>query len=116
MDGAGEFPNDILFEKSVSNKLTNSPSENSNEIELLKIDKFVELYRYDSKLLPMFIDLDEPIFKNYLYWCKQYDRNIQFEINNSTIGITKDIDDIKTYSKFALKKFSPFLLYLNIFL
>ena len=102
-----KFPNDILFEKSVSNKLTNSPSENSNEIELLKIDKFVELYRYDSKLLPMFIDLDEPIFKNYLYWCKQYDRNIQFEINNSTIGISKDTDDIKTYSKFALKKFSP---------
>ena len=97
-----KFPNDILFEKSVSNKLTNSPSENSNEIELLKIDKFVELYRYDSKLLPMFIDLDEPIFKNYLYWCKQYDRNIQFEIIGS-----KDVDDIKTYSKFALKKFSP---------
>lgn len=96
-----KLPNDILFEKSVNHTLTNSPSKNSTEVELLKIDKFVELYRYDSKLLPMFIDLDEPIFKNYLYWCKQYNRTIQNELNGD------DIDDISTYSKFALKKFNP---------
>ena len=102
-----KFPNDIVFDKSVSNQLADSPSKDSTEVELLKIDKFVELQRYDSNILPMFIDLDERVFKNYVYWCKQYNKTIQNTLNEAQNKIKWDIDGIGVYSKYALKKFSP---------
>lgn len=102
-----KFPNDIVFDKSVSNKLADSPSKDSTEVELLKSDKFIELQRYDSNILPMFIDLDEQVFKNYVYWCKQYNKTIQNTLNEAQNGIKWDIDGIGVYSKYALKKFSP---------
>lgn len=104
-----KFPNAIVFDKSISNKLADSPSKNSTEVELLKADKFVELQRYDSNILPMFIDLDEQVFKNYTYWCKQYNKTIQNTLNETQ---KCDIDGIGVYSKYALKKFSP--LYASI--
>ena len=102
-----KFPNDIVFDKSVSNQLADSPSKDSTEVELLKIDKFVELQRYDSNILPMFIGLDERVFKNYVYWCKQYNKTIQNTLNEAQNKIKWDIDGIGVYSKYALKKFSP---------
>lgn len=102
-----KFPNDIVFDKSVSNQLADSPSKDSTEVELLKIDKFVELQRYDSNILPMFIGLDELVFKNYVYWCKQYNKTIQNTLNEAQNKIKCDIDGIGVYSKYALKKFSP---------
>lgn len=102
-----KFPNDIVFDKSVSNQLADSPSKDSTEVELLKIDKFVELQRYDSNILPMFIGLDEQVFKNYVYWCKQYNKTIQNTLNETKNKIKWDIDGIGVYSKYALKKFSP---------
>ena len=102
-----KFPNDIVFDKSVSNQLADSPSKDSTEVELLKIDKFVELQRYDSNILPMFIGLDEQVFKNYVYWCKQYNKTIQNTLNEAQNKIKCDIDGIRVYSKYALKKFSP---------
>lgn len=102
-----KFPNDIVFDKSVSNQLADSPSKDSTEVELLKIDKFVELQRYDSNILPMFIGLDEQVFKNYIYWCKQYNKTIQNTLNEAQNKIKCDIDGIGVYSKYALKKFSP---------
>ena len=102
-----KFPNDIVFDKSVSNQLADSPSKDSTEVELLKIDKFVELQRYDSNILPMFIGLDESVFKNYVYWCKQYNKTIQNTLNETQNKIKWDIDGIGVYSKYALKKFSP---------
>ena len=98
-----KLPNDIVFEKSFSYKKTDSPSINTNEVELLKVDKFVELYRYDSNILPMFIDLNYSIFKNNVYWCKQYDQDIQKQLNSNK----KDLDGIAQYSKYALKKYRP---------
>ena len=102
-----KFPNDIVFDKSVSNQLADSPSKDSTEVELLKIDKFVELQRYDSNILPMFIGLDEHVFKNYVYWCKQYNKTIQNTLNEAQNKIKCDIDGIGVYSKYALKKLSP---------
>lgn len=102
-----KFPNDIVFDKSVSNQFADSPSKDSTEVELLKIDKFVELQRYDSNILPMFIGLDEQVFKNYVYWCKQYNKTIQNTLNETQNKIKCDIDGIGVYSKYALKKFSP---------
>lgn len=103
-----KFPNQICFDKSFMTKHTNSPSIFSKENEMIKIDKFSEIYRYDSNILPMFVDLNDDVFTNNVYYCKQYNRDILNTIktidDNPKI---KDIDGIKTYSKYAITKFSP---------
>jgi hypothetical protein len=102
-----KFPNIIVFDKSISTSLANSPSILSTEVNMNKSDKNVRIYRYDSNLYPMFIDIDtDDDFKNNTYWCKQYNRTIMNTINSVNNG-EKDIDDIVTYSKYALDKFSP---------
>jgi hypothetical protein len=103
-----KFPNQICFDKSFVKKHINSPSIYSKENEMIKIDKFSEIYRYDSNILPMFIDLNDNVFTNNVYYCKQYNRDILNTIKtiNDNPKI-KDIDKIKTYSKYALSKFSP---------
>jgi hypothetical protein len=75
---------------------------------MIKIDKFSEIYRYDSNILPMFVDLNGSVFTNNVYYCKQYNRDILNTIKtiNDNPKI-KDIDGIKTYSKYALTKFAP---------
>lgn len=94
------FYNYIVFDKSFASKRAISPSILSEETQLLKADKNVELYRYDSNIIPMFIDLQGSIHKNNVYWCKQYDRNIQNEINKGNA-------EIINFSKYALTKFTP---------
>lgn len=103
-----KFPNQICFDKSFIPKHTNSPSVFSKENEMIKVDKFSEIYRYDSNILPMFIDLNDDVFTNNVYYCKQYNRDILNTIKtiNDNPKI-KDIDGIKTYSKYALTKFAP---------
>ena len=102
-----KFPNIIVFDKSISTSLANSPSILSTEVNMNKSDKNVRIYRYDSNLYPMFIDIDtDDDFKNNTYWGKQYNRTIMNTINSVNNG-EKDIDDIVTYSKYALDKFSP---------
>lgn len=103
-----KFPNQICFDKSFMTKHTNSPSIFSKENEMIKIDKFSEIYRYDSNILPMFVDLNDDLFTNNVYYCKQYNRDILNTIKtiNDNPKIN-DIDKIKTYSKYALTKFSP---------
>jgi hypothetical protein len=103
-----KFPNQICFDKSFMTKHTNSPSIFSKENEMIKIDKFSEIYRYDSNILPMFVDLNGSVFTNNVYYCKQYNRDILNTIKtiNDNPKI-KDIDGIKTYSKYALTKFAP---------
>ena len=61
-----KFPNQICFDKSFMPKHTNSPSIFSKENEMVKIDKFSEIYRYDSNILPMFI-----VFNISLLYCLQ---------------------------------------------
>lgn len=103
-----KFPNQICFDKSFITKHTNSPSIFSKENEMIKIDKFSEIYRYDSNILPMFVDLNDDLFTNNVYYCKQYNRDILNTIKtiNDNPKIN-DIDKIKIYSKYALTKFSP---------
>jgi hypothetical protein len=102
-----KLPNCICFDKSFSTKHVNSPSISSKENEMVKTDKFSEIYRYDSNIVPMFIDLKEDsVFSNNIYFCKQYNRDILNTIKSIDAGI-QDIDGIKTYSKYALTKFTP---------
>ena len=102
-----KFPNIIVFDKSISSTRAVSPSVNSNEINLTKADKSVCIYRYDSNLYPMFIDINSKSnFKNNIYWCKQYDKTIMNTINSINAG-AEDIDGIVEYSKYALYKFTP---------
>jgi len=98
-----KMPSDILFNRSIYCQKANSPSYKSKEVELCKADKFAEVYRYDTNIMPFFIDLNDKTFKNRTYWCKQYNKTILNTINNSA----NDPDDIATYSMFALKKFTP---------
>ena len=99
-----KFPNMIVFNKSFSNIKANSPSIDSNEVYLTKTDKVSMIYRYDSNLYPLFIDLEnEDVLKNNVYWCKQYDKTIFNTLKNSE----EDLDNIETYAKFALDKFTP---------
>lgn len=101
-----KLPNCICFDKSFSTKHMNSPSIFSKENEMIKTDKFSEIYRYDSNIIPMFIDLNDSVFSNNIYFCKQYNRDILNTIKSIDAGIP-DIDGIKTYSKYALTKFTP---------
>lgn len=102
-----KFPNIIVFDKSISSTKAVSPSVKSNEINLTKADKSVCIYRYDSNLYPMFIDINSKSdFKNNIYWCKQYDKTIMNTINSINAG-EEDIDGIVEYSKYALYKFTP---------
>lgn len=103
-----KFPNYIVFDKSFSTQHTNSPSIISTEVEMIKSDKYAEIYRYDSNIVPMFIDINDDIFTNNIYYCKQYNRDVSSTIKNMEINTNiKDIDGIKIYSKYALDKFSP---------
>jgi hypothetical protein len=102
-----KFPNYIVFDKSFSTQHTNSPSIISTEVEMIKSDKYSEIYRYDSNIEPMFIDINDDIFTNNIYYCKQYNRDVSSTIKNIEINNLDDIDGIKTYSKYALDKFSP---------
>lgn len=102
-----KFPNYIVFDKSFSTQHTNSPSIISTEVEMVKSDKYSEIYRYDSNVEPMFIDIKDDIFTNNVYYCKQYNRDVSSTIKNIEINNLDDIDGIKTYSKYALDKFSP---------
>ena len=101
-----KLPNYICFDKSFSTKHMNSPSIFSKENEMVKTDKFSEIYRYDSNIIPMFIDLKDSVFSNNIYFCKQYNRDILNTIKTIDDGVP-DIDGIKTYSKYALTKFTP---------
>jgi hypothetical protein len=96
-----------VFDKSFSTQHTNSPSIISSEVEMVKSDKYSEIYRYDSNIIPMFIDIKDDIFRNKIYYCKQYNRDVSSTIKNIEINDIEDIDGIKTYSKYALDKFSP---------
>jgi hypothetical protein len=98
-----QLPRDIMFDHSFYGEHASSPNIKSQEIELFKSDKFTELYRYDSNIIPMFIDLNDENFFNNTYWCKQYDKSIFNQITKNT----RDLDNILTYSKFALDKYSP---------
>ena len=99
-----KFPNRIVFDKSFSNVKANSPSIDSNEVYLTKSDKVSMIYRYDSNLYPLFVDLEnEDVLKNNVYWCKQYDKTIFNTLKNNE----GDLDNIETYAKFALDKFTP---------
>lgn len=98
-----QLPRDIMFDRSFYGEHASSPSIKSQEIELFKVDKFTELYRYDSNIIPMFIDLNDENFFNNTYWCKQYDKTIFNQITKNT----DDLDNISSYSKFALDKYSP---------
>jgi hypothetical protein len=102
-----KLPNYIVFDKSFSTQHTNSPSIISSEVEMVKSDKYSEIYRYDSNIIPMFIDTNDDIFKNNIYYCKQYNRDVSSTIKNIEINKLEDIDGIKIYSKYALDKFSP---------
>jgi hypothetical protein len=102
-----KLPNYIVFDKSFSTQHTNSPSIISSEVEMVKSDKYSEIYRYDSNIIPMFIDIKDDIFRNKIYYCKQYNRDVSSTIKNIEINDIEDIDGIKTYSKYALDKFSP---------
>lgn len=102
-----KFPNYIVFDKSFSTQHTNSPSIISTEVEMIKSDKYSEIYRYDSNVEPMFIDINDDIFTNNIYYCKQYNRDVSSTIKNIEINNLDDIDGIKTYYKYALDKFSP---------
>jgi hypothetical protein len=97
-----ELPRDILFDRSFYTEHASSPNINSKEINFYKTDKFSEIYRYDTNIIPMFIDLDDKKFFNNIYWCKQYDKTIFNQLLK-----TKDIDNISTYVKFSLDKYSP---------
>ena len=109
-----KLPNYIVFDKSFSTQHTNSPSIISSEVEMVKSDKYSEIYRYDSNIIPMFIDINDDIFKNNIYYCKQYNRDVSSTIKNIEINKLEDIDGIKTYSKYALDKFSPLYKYFSI--
>lgn len=99
-----ELPRDILFDNSVYSVHASSPSIQSQEVELYKTERFSELYRYDSNIIPMFIDLDDKNFFNNTYWCKQYDKTIFGQLSKTN---DRDIDNIATYVKFAMDKYSP---------
>lgn len=99
-----ELPRDILFDNSVYSVHASSPSIQSQEVELYKTERFSELYRYDSNIIPMFIDLDDKNFFNNTYWCKQYDKTIFQQLSKTN---DRDIDNIATYVKFAMDKYSP---------
>lgn len=103
-----KFPNIIVFDRSLSSSKAVSPSVKSDEINLTKADKSVCIYRYDSNLYPMFVDVKEKSnFKNNVYWCKQYNKTIMNTINDINNGTLSDIDGIINYSKYALYKFTP---------
>jgi hypothetical protein len=102
-----KFPNSIIYDRSFTTKRANSPSIKSTETELIKSDKYSQIYRYDSNLIPMFISLDDNNFKNNVYWCKQYDKTIYNTLQSFLRDKKQDIDKIGTYSNLALKKFSP---------
>lgn len=102
-----KFPNSIVYEHSFATKRADSPSIKSTETELIKSDKYSQIYRYDSNLIPMFISLDDQNFKNNVYWCKQYDKTIYNTLQSFLRDKKQDIDRIGVYSNIALKKFSP---------
>lgn len=102
-----KFPNSIIYDHSFTTKRANSPSIKSTETELIKSDKYSQIYRYDSNLIPMFISLDDQNFKNNVYWCKQYDKTIYNTLQSFLRDKKQDTDKIGIYSNIALKKFSP---------
>lgn len=97
-----KLPNDILFNKSFYSKKQQPFNNIVNEVELLKSDKFTEIYRYDTNIIPMFIDIDDNIFKNDVFWCKQYDNTI-----TEHIAKYGNFDGIQTYTKYAGTKLKP---------
>lgn len=98
-----KIPNDIVLEKSFYPVQTKPFKQKvTKEIELCKSDKFVELYRYSSSLIPMFVDIDDPYFKNRVYWVKQYNNTVL-----STIQSGNDPDKIGIYSKYTGSKLTP---------
>jgi hypothetical protein len=99
------FPNHIVFNKSFSTQKAESPVITSSELEMVKADKTVEIYRYDSNIYPMFVD-ENSIFKNNVYWCKQYNKTIYNTLQEIISG-KKDLDHINDYANIALYKYLP---------
>jgi hypothetical protein len=95
------YPSIVVMDKSVSWKKANSPSVNTTEMDLVKADRFVKLYRYGSNLVPFFISLDDEVRYNNVYWVKQYDKGVDTAMSQTTP------DNISEYIKYTAKKFSP---------
>jgi hypothetical protein len=74
---------------------------------MVKTDKYTEIYRYDANIIPMFIDLNDPVLRNNVYYCKQYNKDITNTLNSIEINNIPDIDGIKQYTKYALERFLP---------
>lgn len=107
-----KFPNIIVFDKSYTSSQIRNIDRECKEVELLKTDKYVNLYRYDTNLVPLFIDLDDQVFKNNVYWNKQYNKTIQntinkningfFDVSINTITIENTRQKSVTYSKYQV--------------
>lgn len=98
----------IILDNSIKEKNTVAPSIYSDEIEFNKSEKKVELYRYCSNLLPLFIDTNidndtivynaQP-WKNRVYWVKQYDSIDNFIGEKSSFGVRIKNEKALSYSR-----------------
>ena len=102
LESATIYPTRITIYKSIHAQKTNSPSILTNEIEYRKYENCITLYRYSTNLIPCFIDLDDTIRRNKVYWVKQFNNDLYYHISNED-----DIDHIEEYIKNLDKKFKP---------
>lgn len=84
-------PTTILFKKSIGQISLPGPSKNIKEFKYYKVNSDVErsVMRYDGKIVPTFIDVDDNVFINKLYYKYTYSYKSYIDTPFKTYGGTK---------------------------